>query len=59
MLNNNETFNLLVFLNWTQREAGNAQIAQQEAFITDAVDSLCEYVRSVGDAKTDGGWNFS
>jgi hypothetical protein len=32
---------------------------QQELFITDAVDSLTEYVRSVGDARTDGGWNFS
>lgn len=59
MLSDSETFELLVFLNWTQRDADAAQIRQQEAFISDAVDSLCEYVRSVGDARIDGGWNWS
>jgi hypothetical protein len=59
MLNDNETFELLVFLNWTQREADDAQIRQQEAFISDAVDSLVSYVESVGNARIDGGWNWS
>jgi hypothetical protein len=58
-MSDDETFGLLVFLNWTQRDAEAAQIRQQEGFISDAVDSLCEYVRSVGDARIDKGWNWS
>lgn len=58
-MNDDETFKLLIFLNWTQREADDAQVRQQEGFIDDAVDSLCEYVRSIGDARIDGGWNWA
>lgn len=58
-MNDDETFKLLIFLNWTQREADDAQVRQQESFIDDAVDSLCEYVRSIGDARIDGGWNWA
>lgn len=58
-MDDNTTFNLLVFLNWTQRESDAAKRRQHDAFVSDAVDSLVNYVRSVGDARTDGGWNFS
>lgn len=58
-MDDNQTFELLVFLNWTQREVDAAQVRQQDAFVSDAVDSLVSYVESVGDAQINGGWNFS
>lgn len=58
-MDDNQTFELLVFLNWRQREVDAAQVRQQDAFVSDAVDSLVSYVESVGDAQINGGWNFS
>jgi hypothetical protein len=54
-----DEFKLLIFLNWTQRDADTATKRQIDGYASDAVASLVEYVRSVGDARTDGGWNFS
>lgn len=58
-MGDNQEFEMLVFLNWTQREADSAQIRQQDSFVSAAVDSLVNYVRSIGEAQANGGWNFS
>jgi hypothetical protein len=49
-------FAAIVFRSFTIREAFDAGLRQQEAFISDAVDSLVSYVRSIGDGTPfDGG----
>lgn len=45
--------------NWQLTEINYARTRQVEGFITDAVDSITDYVRSVGDRRADGGWSWS
>jgi len=54
-----QQFSAIMFHNYTTREVLTASHKQVDAYISDAVDSLVNYVRSVGDAQIDGGWNFS
>lgn len=58
-MDDNQTFALLVFLNWTGREQAAAQARQEDSFVSDAVDSLASYVEAIGNARINGGWNFS
>lgn len=58
-MNFDQEFSAILFRNFSQREVDDATARQVEAFISDASDSLVSYVQSVGDARINGGWNFS
>lgn len=48
MENLNSEFQSLIARNWTFADTVEAFIVQRDAFIADAVDSLCGYVESIG-----------
>lgn len=52
-------FDQIIEFNYTTVQTVTAESAQREAFITDAVASLTDYVAAIGDARTNGGWCFS
>jgi hypothetical protein len=56
---NDFRFGLIIAAEFTQREADDAFTRQIDGFASDAVDSLVNYVASIGDARINGGWNFS
>lgn len=58
-MDDNQTFELLIFLNWTQRESDAAERVQCDAYVSDATDSLVSYVEAVGNARINGGWSWS
>lgn len=53
------TFEQIIAANYTDGEVIAAFAREASAFITDAVDSIANYVASIGDARINGGWNFS
>lgn len=54
-----DAFEQIIARNFTDGELIRATARQITLFASDAVDSLCEYVRSIGEARVNGGWNFS
>jgi hypothetical protein len=52
-------FEQIIAANFTDGEVIAAFTRQVNGFITDAVDSLSNYVASIGDARINDGWNFS
>lgn len=52
-------FALIIANGFTDTEVTDAVTRQVDGFATDAVDSLCGYVESVGAARVNGGWCFS
>lgn len=52
-------FEQIIAANFTDGDVIAAFARQVSAFVTDAADSLTDYVASIGDARINGGWNFS